>query len=283
MANRYAIIGYGVVGKAMHELIPEAVYYDVQPGVGHDQDEINECDVAFICVPTPQSADGSCDISAVEECIGWLTTPLIVLRSTVPPGTTEALARKHNKRLVFQPEYLGETAAHPYADVSRRHFIILGGKPEDTSRVADAYNRFYHSDVQYHFTDALTAEVTKYMENCFFAAKVTFCNEFFGIAKALGVEYNELRELWLADTRISRDHTFVYPEQRGFSGKCLPKDLAAIIARAAEAGYDASFLKAVEAVNEDFKAASADAPPTPAARLVPRKDKAAADATQKVR
>jgi len=271
MAGRHAIVGYGVVGKAMHALLSDPVLYDVAPGVGNDRDAVNACDVAFVCVPTPQGRDGACDVSAVEETIAWLETPLIVLRSTVPPGTTDALARRTGKRIVFQPEYLGETASHPYADVTRRHFIILGGPREDTARVADVYNALYHSEVHYYFTDAVTAELVKYMENCFFAAKVTFCNEFFGLARALGVEYNEVRELWLADTRISRDHTFVYPDQRGFDGKCLPKDLSAIIASAEELGYDAAFLRAIQAINEDFKAAS-DKPP--ATRLVARGSKA---------
>ena len=267
MSTKFTIVGYGVVGKAMHDLLPDAVLYDVTPGVGSDRDAVNACDMAFVCVPTPQSESGACDTSAVEETVAWLETPIIVLRSTVPVGTTDELSRRYGRRIVFQPEYLGETAAHPFADVTQRKFIILGGKRDDTNRVADAYSKLYHADVQFHFSDARTAELAKYMENCFFAAKVTFCNEFFGIAESLGIEYNELRELWLADPRISRDHTFVYPDNRGFAGKCLPKDLAAIIATGEDVGYSAAMLKAIREVNETFRKASA---PEPKVRLVPR-------------
>jgi UDPglucose 6-dehydrogenase len=267
MSTKFAIVGYGVVGRAMHDLLPEAVLYDVAPGIGSDRDAVNACDIAFVCVPTPQAESGACDYSAVEETVAWLETPLIVLRSTVPVGATDELSKRYDRRIVFQPEYLGETAAHPFADVTQRKFIILGGKASDTNRVADVYNKLYHSDVQFHFSDAKTAELAKYMENCFFAAKVSFCNEFYGLAESLGVEYNELRELWLADPRISRDHTFVYPDNRGFDGKCLPKDLAAIIATGADAGYRAAMLEAIRDVNETFKKASAVEPKV---RLVPR-------------
>ena len=101
----------------------------------------------------------------------------------------------------------------------------------------------------YILCDALSAEVAKYMENTFFAVKVTFVNEFFDIAKAYGVDYNVLREIWLADSRINRDHTDVYPDARGFSGKCLPKDLSALLAACEEAGVDAQLLKAVQEIN----------------------------------
>ncbi len=275
-----AIVGYGVVGRAMHKLLPESKLYDVVDIDGveiSDRRTINQCDIAFVCVPTPESADGTCDTSYVEEAVAWLETPLIVLRSTVPPGTTDALSARYDRHIVFQPEYLGETAAHPFEDMTRRQFLVLGGTPDDVARVADVYNKVHYSDVQYFFTDAKTAEVAKYMENCFYAAKVTFCNEFFGLARALGVEYNELREMWLADPRISRDHTFVYPDKRGFDGKCLPKDLAAMISSGEAAGYEPQFLRAIREVNEAFKAASDTESPV---RLVPRKQ--AADVAEEV-
>jgi UDP-glucose 6-dehydrogenase len=99
-----------------------------------------------------------------------------------------------------------------------------------------------------------TAELTKYMENAFLALKVTFCNEFYDIAEAQGVDYNELRELWLLDPRIGRSHTFVLPFGRGFGGRCLPKDLNAIIHAARGAGVEAGLLEAVRDVNDAIRA-----------------------------
>jgi UDPglucose 6-dehydrogenase len=254
---RVGVVGAGVVGTAMQRLFgPETVMYDPKPGCPQDKGAINSCDAVFICVPTPMKHDGSCDTSIVEEAVSWVEAPLIVLRSTVSPGTTDRLREKYNKHVVFQPEYLGETPAHVFGDLAERSFIVLGGAQEDTSRVADLYKHHHNSMVYFYFCDATMAEVAKYMENSFYAVKVTFVNEFYDIAKVFGVDYNLLREIWLADTRISRDHTFVYPEARGFSGKCLPKDVNAIVKSCGDRGYDAALLKATLKINELFLAHS---------------------------
>ena len=106
-------------------------------------------------------------------------------------------------------------------------------------------------------TDARTAELAKYMENAFFATKVTFVNEFHDIARACDVDFNVLREIWLADPRISRDHTFVYPNGRGFAGKCLPKDLNAIVQYALQRGCQPHLLQTLLAINARFLARNA--------------------------
>ncbi len=252
---RVGIVGFGVVGQAMHKLVgSDAVIYDTRPGLPQDRDAINRCDVVFVCVPTPMAEDGSCDTSIVEEVVAWIEAPLIIIRSTVAPGTTDRLRRQYQRRIVFQPEYLGETPAHVFGNMAERNFVVLGGQPEDVSAAADFYKHYYNSMVYFYLCDAMTAEVAKYMENSFYAVKVTFVNEFYDIAKAHGVDFNLLREIWLADTRISRDHTFVYPEARGFSGKCLPKDVNAIVRSCHERGYRPAFLEATLARNEQFLA-----------------------------
>jgi len=260
--TRVAIIGYGYVGKAMHKVFPDAVLFDTAPGMSADRDAVNGCDVAFVCVPTPPGEGGACDTSVVQDVVAWLATPIIVLRSTVPPGTTDSLAQKYAKRIVFQPEYVGETPGHPLADVSSRDFFVLGGRPDDTAAVAAIYSRVYHSSVRFYFTDARTAELAKYMENCYFAMKVLFCSEFRKIAEATGVRYEQLREIWLADPRISPDHTFAYAEEPGFGGKCLPKDVAALIEAARQHGCPAQLMEAVDGINKLYRA-NIDNKPTP--------------------
>jgi len=248
------IVGYGFVGKSMHRIFgDDAITLDVG-ATDADRARINTCDFVFICVPTPIGPDGVCDTSTVESCVEWITAPQIVIRSTVAPGTTRRLRRATGKAIIFQPEYIGETPAHPLADARRHNFIILGGPLPECSAVADLYQRYFHSEVRFYFTDSTTAEVAKYMENAFYATKVTFCNEFYDIARAHGVDYNELREIWLADPRISRDHTFVYPDNRGFSGKCLPKDVSAIIASARARGLRPTLLETVMRINERYRA-----------------------------
>jgi UDPglucose 6-dehydrogenase len=253
---KVGVVGGGVVGNAMRELCgPETVVYDPYvPEFADNKDAINKCDVTFVCVPTPMDDDRSCNTGIVEEAVAWIEAPLIIIRSTVAPGTTDRLCQKYNKHVVFQPEYLGETTAHVFGSMAEREFAVLGGTPEDTAAAAEFYQHYYNSIVRFYFCDAITAEVCKYMENAFYAVKVTFVNEFFDIAKAHGVDFNRLREVWLADTRISRDHTFVYPDNRGFSGKCLPKDCNAIVKSCEERGYDPKFMKACLARNDEFQA-----------------------------
>jgi UDPglucose 6-dehydrogenase len=244
-----AIVGFGAVGRALQQLFPEAVIYDEPLELG-SRAEVNACEFAFVCVPTPQAPDGSCDTSIVEDVATWLESDVIILRSTVSVGTTERLSLQTGKRIVFQPEYgPAETPDHPFNNLRNVRWLILGGARADTIAVADLYKTTFNADIAIYQTDSRTAELTKYMENAFLAMKVAFCNEFYDIASRLDVDYNELRELWLLDPRIGRSHTFVFPDDRGFGGKCLPKDLSAIIALACDAGVDTSLLRGVERSN----------------------------------
>jgi UDPglucose 6-dehydrogenase len=250
-----AVVGFGAVGRGIKSLFPQAVVYDEPLGVGR-REEVNSCEFAFIAVPTPQASDGACDTSIVEDVVGWIEGPIIVVRSTISVGTTERLRESTGKRIVFQPEYgPGETPDHPFSQVRDVRWVILGGRREDTIPVADLYKTAYRADVVIHQTDSRTAELTKYFENSFLAMKVTFCNEFYEIANTFGVDYNELRELWLLDPRIGRSHTFVMPDDRGFGGKCLPKDVSALIQACKSEGYDPKLLNKILEVNDGFRAA----------------------------
>jgi UDPglucose 6-dehydrogenase len=279
---KVAIIGAGAVGRGIAQLFVDAVLFDEPKGIG-TREGVNACDAAFVCVPTPRHEDGSCDTSIVAEVIGWLEAPLIIIRSTVSVGTTRALAAKYpGKSIVFQPEYgPAETPDHPFNDLRKVRWIILGGDRKATSQAIRLWQDVYNADVVIHQTPPETAELCKYMENAFLAMKVAFCNEFFDIAQRFDVDYNELRELWLLDPRIGKSHTFVFPEKRGFGGKCLPKDLDAIINSAEQAGYEPTLLKTVMSSNarydrgsklllEEAPAAKAAVPAPSRARLARR-------------
>lgn len=246
---KIGIVGLGHVGTAMNMLFRDAVVYDEPKCIG-TRERINECYLVFVCVPTPMRENGSCDTSVVEDVVSWLTVKCIVLRSTVPVGFVDSISNKTGKRIVFQPEYYGETVAHPFSDLKSRTWITLGGKTEDVKYVVNAYQRVYNSDVRIRIVSAKTAELAKYMENAFFATKVIFCNEFYDIANEFGVDYNELRETWLEDPRIGRSHTFVYHNDRGFGGSCLPKDVSSIIFQANEHSVNCDLLKTINNKNE---------------------------------
>ena len=118
--------------------------------------------------------------------------------------------------------------------------------------VIQAYQSVFTSELIINIVEARTAELAKYMENCYLATKVTFCNEFYDIANAFGVDYNQLRETWLLDPRIGRSHTFVYENARGFGGNCLPKDISAIVYQAEQLGVNCGLLNNVIRRNNTF-------------------------------
>ncbi len=255
--QKIAIIGRGYVGRALEEFFKDKfdiVIYDPPQGFS-DKKAINKCDLAVVSVPTVMKKDGTADLSIIEETFSWLTVPRIVIKSTVPPGTTAALAKKYHlqKRLVFSPEFIGEggyPVPHwegvPHATDMRLHkALIFGGEREAVENVIPFFARVRGPFGEYHSTDSTTAELTKYMENAWIATKVTFCNEFYDLAREYGVSYNELRELWLTDGRVGRSHTLVYPHKRGFEGKCIPKDTTAIYLAAKKRGFNATFLDAI--------------------------------------
>lgn len=248
-----AIIGYGAVGRGIHQLFPEAIIYDEPLCIG-DRSAVNDCQYAFVCVPTPSLSDGAADVSIVDFVVNWIESEYIVLRSTVAIGTTDRLRTETRKKIVFQPEYgPAETPDHPFNDLRKIRWVILGGERADTIGVSDLYKKIFNADIVIYQTNARTAELTKYMENCFLALKVIFCNEFYDLASIMSVDYNELRELWLLDPRIGRSHTFVLPDDRGYGGKCLPKDIAAITHLARDLGYTPTLLDATRAANEGFR------------------------------
>jgi nucleotide sugar dehydrogenase len=257
---KIGIVGMGYVGKAMCEFFERrysVVGYDEPLGIG-SREKINACDCAVVCVPTPQADDGHCDTSVVESVVGWLETPLIIIKSTVAPGTTDRLVKQRGKPIIFSPEYCGESSYwSPYAfhtSVVETPFFIFGGNPELTRRAVDLYMPIAGPVKRYIQTTAVSAELAKYMENCFFATKISFCYEMAEICRAFGADYNTVRELWLNDPRINPMHTAVFSENsRPFSGKCLPKDLAGLIATAKASGTNPMLLEAVQAMNNEYQ------------------------------
>lgn len=266
--HRIAVIGSeGYVGNAHVKFFErrfDVVKNDIDLAVNTTVSEVNACDLAVVCVPTSMSKDGSCDTSIIEEVLGWLQTPLILIKSTIPLGYVRDVAQSRPKlanRLVFSPEYIGESKYYTgygfETSVVATPWFIFGDTIPTHKAARTIRDHFYlpitGPNKQYFVTDSTTAELAKYMENCYFATKVTFANEMKRIADVIGVDYGEAREMWAADPRVDRMHTAVFPGEPGFGGKCLPKDLTALIAASNEAGYTPKFLQAVHDCNEHFQ------------------------------
>ena len=253
---RITIAGYGSVGHYVESVFGrdnQVSVYDPPLSLGSPAD-LTDTDFVFICVPTLPREDGSCDTSIVEDVVRSANPRVaIVCESTVALGTTERLIRETGKPLVFVPEYAGEEASHPFRDAEARRFFIYGGYEPHVSRVRDLYAEAYPGSADHFIVPPTTAEMVKYMENSFLAMKVAFCNEFFDLCQGFGVDYNEARKLWLQDWRIGESHTLVTPE-RGYGGKCFPKDVAAICAIGRQAGIPMEIMEAVQNANQRHRA-----------------------------
>lgn len=274
-----AIIGMGYVGKGMLRLFQkhyDVRWYDIstQP----DITQVQGADLAVICVPTPQSETGACDTSIVEDVCSWVDAPLVLIKSTVPPGTVDKLNVSLSKmsdagtweRFHFSPEYMGEPKnfvpnwKYPDPRNPQMHDFVIVGGPQ-AGAVMDFFTPVMGPHTRYMTTDAKTAELTKYMENSYFALKVSFVNEFALIAKAMNVDWHQLRAMWLLDPRVDPDHTQVFPGNYGWGGKCLPKDTAALCETARAHGHIAQLMEACRGVNERHRMIN---DPTLAAQVV---------------
>lgn len=217
------ITGYGNIGKHIHSEFKN-LNVSIQDPV-YNGDKIKKeviYDIEFICVPTDNDVFGKVDTSIVESCINSSKSKIIVLKSTVPVGFCDSL---NNPRVVYSPEYYGTTQHAPKSP----DFLVLAGNSETCDKVAQLYYEVKAGDFKIHFTDYKTAELAKYMENCFLGLKVTFCNEFADIAKDFGISYPKLREIFISDHRMGASHTFVNPEQPYYNSHCLNKDIPALI------------------------------------------------------
>lgn len=277
-----SIMGFGHVGRAIYKLFASQVQSMIDPAIEFVKSEpgivqevktksnpnpvkvrssvnINEqaasmsCDFVFICVPTPSLKDGRCDTSIVESAVQQLSDQQIgIIKSTVDPGTTEALSRMHGKRLVFSPEYFGESPYYlpPEWSPAAWPFHIFGGPKALTSDCVELFKPVFNPRTFYAQTDSLQAELVKYMENAWGAMKVTWANEWFDICQGFGADYDEVRELWALDPRVEKMHTAVYKNKRGYAGKCFPKDIKAIIAAAQNLGIGVPIHETVDKTNE---------------------------------
>lgn len=250
--NKVAIIGYGWVGKAMKQLFPDAYVYDITIP-DSSMDEVNKCEIAFVCVPTPCPNEGELDMSIVEKCVAECECKLIVIRSTVNPGTCDRLVKKYSKHICHQPEYLGETPAHPMLDPRTRPFLIIGGEKPDRLRLIELYQTVYNANITIRQVSNYESEVIKLTENRAISFKVAQCQELYDVCIRASLDYYTIRDaVYGDDPRFNLWWTFVYPGKRGFNSKCIPKDIYAWCAWAESLGYEPEITRAVLKKNKKW-------------------------------
>ena len=231
---KVGVIGNGFVGEAISfafSSVSDLYVYDIDPLKSLDDlESVHSCDFVFICVPTPMFEDGSQDLSYVESAFENATNkPVYILKSTVLPGTTEKLSKKYsNIKIIFSPEFLTERNAK--LDMLTQSRIILGGDLSLTKKVKTLFNQRFNikNIIQ---TDTKTAELTKYMNNTFFATKVSIMNEFKLLCDKIGANWEDALSGFASDVRIGDSHLNVpgHDGKFGYGGTCFPKDVNALL------------------------------------------------------
>ena len=242
---KIGIIGQGFVGTAVREGLKDyhkidTFDLDKSKSTCRDMVElIDTSDIIFVCVPTPMKKDGSCDVSIVESvvkdiddivnCFTNKDHKIVVIKSTIPPGTTERLNEEcKNISVIFNPEFL--TEANFIEDFKTQDRIIIGGPRPASTKVRQL---FYKVFPKAHIikTSSTIAEMVKYTTNTFLATKVSFANEMFEICERLGIDYDKVTEYATYDDRLGKSHWSVPgPDGKlGFGGSCFPKDINALI------------------------------------------------------
>jgi UDPglucose 6-dehydrogenase len=212
---------------------------------------VPDADLVFLCVPTPQDADGSADLSYVETAaasIGPLLKPgaIVLNKSTVPVGSFhvvgEALGRD-DVDVVSNPEFLREgSAVHDFLHPDR---VVIGAdRPETAAKVRAVYESL---DTSFVITDPASAETIKYAANGFLAMKISFINSVAALCEQVGADVASVVEGIGSDHRIGP--AFLAPGP-GWGGSCFPKDSRALVAIAADHGYDFSLMRGVIDINE---------------------------------
>ena len=255
MSTAAAVIGHlGVTGRSHAAMLAKGydlVTYDVAGGVPYPA-EIAGCEFAVVSVGTPAAADGSADLSAVRAAAGALPAGMpVLLRSTVPPGTTAGLAASRPGLVAHAPEFMQERPGGAWPASADVPFLILGGDAAARGFFGPRLEAVFPGVIRE--CDALTAELVKYTLNLYWAARVTFVNEMAGVAAAFGGDWEQVRAGWLADPRVSDAYTAMGGFPRGFGGRCWPKDLAALRAACRGRGHETVLLDAVAAANERFR------------------------------
>lgn len=221
---------------------------------------VEKSEILFLCLPTPQSDDGSADLSRVLKVVEQIADHLdgkkiIVSKSTVPVGTADkiqAIMKSKGKKdvaVVSNPEFLKEGAA--LEDSMRPSRIVIGSSSEwATNILKELYSPFVRTGNPILVMDERSAELTKYAANAFLAMKVTFINEIANFCVRSGADVELVRQGIGSDPRIGQQ--FLFPGV-GYGGSCFPKDVKALIKTAEEHDYRIRILEAVDAVNEEQK------------------------------
>jgi len=252
---KIGIMGVGMVGGSLKDYFKkqgrEIFLYDPGKNLG-SLSEINQADIFFICVPTPFNKEKGFDLSFVEAaCRNIQRENIIVIKSTVIPGSTEKLQEKYPRhKFLFNPEFLTEATAREDMDHPVRQIL---GYTKQSRAIAEDVLRILPKAKFEKIIPAREAEMVKYFSNTWFATKVIFANQIYELCQKIGIDYEIVRECAAADKMIGPSHLDVHHKGYfGYGGKCLPKDIRSLIEFADKQGVDLKLHKTVEEINNQL-------------------------------
>ncbi len=251
---KVGIIGLGMVGTPLKRYFEERRGYvrgktlfafdtDLKKGYA---DDINQADVIFMSVPTPRGENGAARIDALEDAFKRLTgEKIVVIKSTVPPGTTEYFQTKYPQhKVLFNPEFLTERQAWEDFNKPDRQIVGFTEASLDAAHAvlmllprAPFMSPWGMNTYRPIKITATEAEIVKYGGNVYFSRKITFANTLAELAENHGVNYDNIRIGMAADYRIGDSHLDVtHGGYRGFGGYCFPKDTNALMVHMEQRG-----------------------------------------------
>ncbi len=251
---KVAVVGVGMVGGAMQQYLEEKkgikpFLYDPGKNLGSIED-VNQADIVFLCVPTPYlKEEKGFDLSYIEDAFSKLEgEKIVVIKSTVLPGTTEMLQKKYPQhKVLMNPEFLTELTADQDMNFPDRQIV---GYTEKSYNVAGDVMGLLPLAPFERMLPATEAEMVKYYGNTWFSTKVTFANQMYDLCEKMGIDYDRVKESAAADKRIGRTHLDIFhKDYRGFGGKCLVKDNRALIQLGESKGVDLKLHKISEEIN----------------------------------
>jgi UDPglucose 6-dehydrogenase len=213
---------------------------------------VAEAEFVYLCVPTPQAADGAADMSYIEAAAQQISPVLVpnavvVNKSTVPVGSSRLVEQALGRSDVFvvsNPEFLREGSS--ISDFLKPDRVVIGSDDQSAAiRVAALYISI---PAPVMVTDPASAETIKYASNAFLATKLSFINAVAAVCEAVGADVNDVVLGMGYDTRIG--HEFLRPGP-GWGGSCFPKDTRAMLRIARDSGYDFNLLQGVLVVNDE--------------------------------
>lgn len=255
---RVGIVGLGNVGRALlhgfEKLGHELTVHDKK--LATSIRSVLAAEVVYVCVDTPAAENGTCDTRAVRLVADELAVEdfggIVAIKSTVTPGTTAALQRRHPKcRFAHVPEFLRQRVA--VSDFTDNHDVCIIGTDSDADflRIKASHGHFPKA---FRWVTPTEAELAKYFGNAYNAMLVTFANNFYELCGKFDADYGAVKESMVLRQHIYDRYLDCSPDLRGFAGACLPKDMVALATLCGELGMDIEMFKAILADNAKYSA-----------------------------